>query len=304
MSTFRKPQGVVPFNLKQIETVLKRNGYMLLSQKFDGVRLRVSFKDGKVSLLSRTGKPFPALKDIEASMQKSGMLWLFDGVDIEGELVLKGPDGKELPCEETSGALQRKEQWTGGLNFYPVDCIFEGDLKEPLAQRLLRLSVCLHKGLREAMSRFNVLTVIQFRVSTVQAIMDYYEEFRIQGAEGVVVCDPMAPVKAGKVLGKWKIKPEDNREAIVLRVIEAVSEDKQPKGMIGSLYVRYEDGSEGYVGAGQMTHEERRWYFLHQDYVIGRMIEVKSMEETGKGGMRHPVFRMFRDSEDNKGHKV
>lgn len=308
----RKPQGALDWNEKQVQKVLDKQGYVLGFPKIDGVRLilRVT-PDGEGQLRSRSGKNFPALKDFEAALNANGNLYSLGQsadvpVEYEAELTVTNESGEDLPCEETSGMLQRLEQVRPGklrLRFF--DNAVDGSEAKNYSVRLLRLEL-LRPLLRSAVGRTGAegRVLAGEELTTLEAINQHYEWYRAHGYEGGIYRDPSCPVRAGKVLGMWKRKPHETQDGIITGIVQAVDEQGNKKGMVGSLIVQYEDGTTGRAGAGALTHAERLIYWNKPGRIIGRYCEVKMMEETGKGGKRHPNFLMFRDTVDNKGVKV
>lgn len=311
MPKFRKPQGALEWNQKQIEKVLKQHARIWAYPKIDGVRATIGVDQGnRVYIFSRSGKDFPALRQWIGQLQEHQNTYhmLAMGYEIDVELqVLKGFNGEPHKCEDTSGILQRLEQLDSGLLLVNVFDLIDPEHKEyPLCWRyasLLRYECHnIETAIRDIGSQ--VITLEPVVLFDIEEVDRFYCRQRDFGYEGAIYRDLSCPVRAGKVLGMWKRKPEETQEAIITNLYEAVDEQGNPKGMIGSFGVKYEDGTVGRVGAGAMVHAARVTFWEQPDRIIGRMIEVKMMEEFETGGKRHPNFKMFRDSEDNKGVKV
>lgn len=313
-NSIRKPQGALEWNEKQIQKVLTKSGYVLGFPKIDGVRLIIRhdpYSEGqKVTLRSRSGKNFPALKDLADALNKAAHLFPQRSdvpVEYEGELVVTdGVCGDDLPCEETSGILQRNEQvGLDLLRLYVYERVADGCESVTYPHRALSLRNEWSDLMAALLvSGVHGLLVAYAELRSIQDITAHYDRMRQAGWEGGIYRDPECPVRSGKVLGMWKRKPFETQDGIITGLIEACDEDGNPKGMIGSLVVQYEDGTTGKAGAGALTHDQRVRYWRNPEYILRRYCEVKMMEETGKGGKRHPNFAMFRDTEDNKGVKV
>ncbi|WP_046973412.1 hypothetical protein, partial [Dyella japonica] len=82
-----------------------------------------------------------------------------------------------------------------------------------------------------------------------------------------------------------------------------------PNGRVGSFDVRVltvpegledliEVGQEMRVGAGRLTHEERKYYFEHPDEFIGKISKWKFFAHGMKDKLRIPTHQSFRDSTD------
>lgn len=310
----RKPQGALDWSEKQIAKVLKTSGYVLGFPKIDGCRIIMRIEPysvGQLSLRSRSGKNFPALKEFEEELNKKTkwvkLLASNVPVEYEGEItIINDATGGDLPCEETSGILQRLEQVNHvAIRIRFFDRIEEGQEHHWYCSRLTKLQ-SMRGRLGGLMLTVEADAKVMYatELNSLEEIQWYYEYMREAGYEGGIYRDPRSPVRSGKVLGMWKRKPHETQDGIITGLIEAEDEQGRPKAMIGSLIIQYEDGTTGKAGAGALTHDQRRHFWEHPHLIKGRYCEVKMMEETGKGGKRHPNFYVFRDTEDNKGVKV
>lgn len=310
----RKPQGALDWNDKQVTKVLQTSGYVLGFPKIDGCRIimRVEpYNVGQLSLRSRSGKNFPALKEFEQELNKNAhgvkVMARSIPVEYEGEItIISDVTGEDLPCEETSGILQRLAQVNpANIRIRFFDRVEDGYEHLPYYSRLYSLQA-IRSNLGSLMLTVGADARVLYglELQSEAEINAHYRCMREAGYEGGIYRDPLSPVRPGKVLGMWKRKPHETQDGIITGLIEAEDEQGNPKAMIGSLIVQYEDGTTGKAGAGALTHSQRRYFWEHQHLIKGRYCEVKMMEETGKGGKRHPNFYVFRDTEDNKGVKV
>ena len=311
MTKFTTPRRPSEFNEKAIAKALKAKGLYAMG-KADGVRFQVVIAEdaSEVVIYSRSGKTFRALGIItEALNSEIYRDYRVDlaGWTIECEAVLVDSNANLCTCAETSGSLQRVEQMgLNRLNLYLFDIHHPEktkghDLKERLGNYHQRQQAIRYL---KAVSR-NVFEVEVHEITSMDHLKEAYEAYRKGGWEGLVVTPKGVAYVHGKKAGAgWKMKPEETQEATITEIIEAVDEAGNPKGMAGSFKVTYEDGTEGVVGAGCMTHEERKLCWTYQDLYLGRLIEVKLMEDLSTGGKRHPVFKQWRDSIDDKGVKI
>lgn len=309
---FIQPRRPLEFNEAQILKSIAKNKGIYVSPKADGVRLQIIFAtDGSgVAIRSREDKPFRALADYEAYLNNDHLRdYRVDlaGWTIEAEGIVVDTMASPLNCAATAGTLQRKEQLTLGRL-----CILVFDMHHPEKTKGMDLRERMEDSYQMQQAFYFLKRVAHSirslgvrQVHTMEKVMDAYQWFRAHGYEGAVLTPVGAPYASGKkVAAGWKVKPEETKEATVTGLIEAVSEDGTPKEMIGSLSVAYEDGSKGKVGAGCMAHPERAHYWKNPEEILGRLIEVSSMETNETGGQRHPVFKMFRDDPRFKGVKV
>lgn len=136
----------------------------------------------------------------------------------------------------------------------------------------------------------------------VEEVEDYYEQCLNKGYEGVILRDPQGLTKFGRATVKegayLRMKPQSDKEAICLRLVEAQEnlneaktnalgrtersshkENKVGKGMVGMLVCKdCTTGLEIDIGAGKLTHEERTHYWNNPDEIVGKFIKYRSMD--------------------------
>jgi ATP-dependent DNA ligase len=132
------------------------------------------------------------------------------------------------------------------------------------------------------------------------------------GYEGVIVKDPRAEVRNGKVAGFWKLKPGCGMpgwegDGVVIGYVWGDA-DKANAGKIVGFRVRLEDGSESNAtGLTQAQMEEYTNAVAPWDHTtkiapyIGRIARIEAMERTNGGSLRHPRFIGFRDLDSAQG---
>jgi ATP-dependent DNA ligase len=116
-------------------------------------------------------------------------------------------------------------------------------------------------------------------------IMYYYDKFNDEGYEGIIVRQLMATYERKRSRFIMKFKPKKTDEYEITDVIEAISKDGEPKGMVGAFECVGGDGTTFQIGAGKLKHSERiDLWILHQKYddVIGRICRVQYQSLTNK----------------------
>ena len=143
-----------------------------------------------------------------------------------------------------------------------------------------------------------------------------------QGYEGAVLRDPEAIHKNGRSTktqaGYLRIKPCGDAEGWVVSVDEAMTNNNEQtvnelgrkvrsshkankvgSGMIGALWLKPIGGGEEFkVGAGCMTHEDRKYFFKHPEAILDRIAKYKFFDHGAKDKLRHGRFSCFRNEED------
>lgn len=305
---FIDPRRPLEYNPKQVRAALK-NGPMVAAYKHDGVRLHITCKDGQVFIWSRSKLPFPGLALYGLTIPEAYLSDL-EGYTIEAEAITFDGVGNPKPAAEISGDLQRIKPEVlprGRVTLELFDLHNEETRKWGYLERLEDMS---HKTLRVQRLchklGFAFANHPEFKLChTEEEVSDYYLKARRWGYEGLVVTPSEAPYTSGKkVASGWKLKPEETLEATINGFIEAISKDGTPKSQVGSFEVTFEDGTEGRINAGALTHLERAEVWYNKDTFRGRLCEVNAMERTADGKARHGNFFRWRDTVDNKGVKV
>ena len=148
-----------------------------------------------------------------------------------------------------------------------------------------------------------------------------YRQKREEGHEGLVVKDPQGIYKRGKKSGWWKMKPENEADGIVVglnwgtpglanegkvigfevllesgRVVSAnnISQalmEEFTKTALADEENFYENQSEWEWEQEEMTEKDYTYY--------GWACQIKYMEETPDGSLRHPSFDKWRGTEED-----
>lgn len=165
--------------------------------------------------------------------------------------------------------------------------------------------------------------IIPHVVVTDQSQLDYWESrWLAEGYEGVILRDPYGTYKNGRTTIRensyLRIKRFVQEDAIVLSITEAMENTNPaqtnqlghsersthqanlvPKGMVGSITCRdIKTNSVITIGPGEMSHEDRIYYFNHPDQLIGKTISYKSFPKGVKDKPRFPTFVTIRPSQD------
>lgn len=168
-----------------------------------------------------------------------------------------------------------------------------------------RLLECIADVLDDLFYAAHGAMVLAHRVCHNAAEVEHeYEVQRSNGHEGVMVKNPRALYCAGKRTDHWlKMKPENDADGVIIRIIEAVCGKDQPDlglregdklGRAGSVEVKLEDGSTATPHG--IAHELGEDMWKHPEKYIGQWCEFKYMERDRQGGYRHPTFHRLREA--------
>ena len=160
-----------------------------------------------------------------------------------------------------------------------------------------------------------------FVIHSVAELDALYAQFLEEGYEGIIVRKPSGKHKNGRCTvneGNYlRDKPTDDAEGVVLRLEEAYEnqneaktnelgrtersthqENMVPKGMIGAMWLLTPEGKEVKVGAGKLTHQERKFFWENPEEIIGKIVKYAFLGVGEFNAPRHGRFISFRVAED------
>lgn len=145
-----------------------------------------------------------------------------------------------------------------------------------------------------------------------------YRQKREEGHEGLVVKDPQGIYKRGKKSGWWKLKPENEADGVVVG-LNWGTPGLANEGKVIGFEVLLESGrvvSANNISQALMDEFTKRvkeytaecnaneagcWYMNPYE---GWACQIKYMEETPDGSLRHPSFDKWRGTEDDPTTKM
>lgn len=272
---------------------------ILVSPKLDGIRC-VKL-NGKA--LSRKLLPIPN-NFVRNWIEKN----LPDGID--GELMLSSMQAATF--NEVQSAIMSVD---GEPDF--VFCAFDWYSSLPFRNRFALVSQTPWPMSEQDWLRLRV--VPHEETYSVDRLLEMASEFCAAGFEGAMIRDPNGPYKFGRSTEKegylLKLKSFADEEATVIGVVEQMENTneatvnelgqtkrssakagKVPKGVLGALVCRFDDGTEFEVGSGFTDGERADWWQDASKLEV--RITVKHQPPPGgrKPGEapRFPVFKGFR----------
>lgn len=330
------PCKPVKFNEKAIAAALARSGSLIADIKSDGVRCElviVPAADGKADCyaMSRSDKPLPALVSL-FNEDRGALATLLreslhpTGLIIDGEMLVKGED-----FQTGAGMLRRKTPIeTGRLRYIiygvlPLDHFKNNDKRVTLdvsaCLMQARCEVLIHQ-VKELLPALSWELVQSYDIFDMESLHELYETVRAAGHEGLVIKDPLHPWHRGKKNGWYKMKPEDTIDGRVVGLLWG-TEGKKYEGKVIGFEVELED-NQCVVRADGLTDTQIEEYTLkyieHNTGPIvkpdwpdvvwqpacwesnpfeGFTIQLKFMERTPDGSLRHPKFDMWRGTESD-----
>lgn len=264
---------------------------VIVQPKLDGERCRVVIRDNKITLLSSECNEIISVPHINNYFQK---FFGYEFPEFDGELYLHGLDFSEI-----HSIVSRKEnihEQSELMQLHIFD--FVSDL--PQLTRTHRLDAYGWSG-------SGPLKLVSSRIAfSMSEIMIIYNSFIDLGYEGIIIRHTRAPYVRKRSRFMLKFKPKKDDYYKIIGVNQAISIAGEPLSMIGAFQCQGSDGTPFKIGAGKLTHEERKnlWKdrhtlidsFAHVQYQnitsggvprFGLCIDVtdKNPEETSGGGI-------------------
>lgn len=337
MNIKTNPFKAVSFVRSAIEKALETSGYLIADTKHDGVRGNICVDNtANAAWLSRVSKTIPALEHLNGFDQRWQKLlkddrWIFpDGFMLDGELMVKGAD-----FNTGSGLLRTK--WLKGTNFQYSDKShpWEKGMKNKAPFRLdpAKLQVVLYDiiplDIIESGDDYSVMTLLRLEhvkvalpvlqdhfpevewclsesheVYDMDELEALYRQKREEGHEGLVVKDPQGIYKRGKKSGWWKMKPENEADGIVVG-INWGTPGLANEGKVIGFEVLLESGrvvsanniSQALMEEFTAACDTDTYHLAGINPYEGWACQIKYMEETPDGSLRHPSFDKWRGTE-------
>lgn len=336
MNIKTNPFKAVSYVRSAIEKALETSGYLIADTKHDGVRGNICVDNTANSAwLSRVSKTIPALEHLNGFDQRWQKLlkddrWIFpDGFMLDGELMVKGVD-----FNTGSGLLRTKwvketnAQFSGNLPNYVKKMG-----KQPFHLNTSSLKVVLYDiiplDIIESGDDYNVMTLLRLEhvkvalpvlqdhfpevewcLSESHEVYDMdeldalYRQKREEGHEGLVVKDPQGIYKRGKKSGWWKLKPENEADGVVVG-LNWGTPGLANEGKVIGFEVLLESGrvvsanniSQALMEEFTAACDTDTYHLAGINPYEGWACQIKYMEETPDGSLRHPSFDKWRGTE-------
>ena len=266
----------------------------LASPKLDGIRCIIH--EGNV--LSRSLKP---IRNKYIQEKLSG----YPGLD--GELIVGCPYEGDVLNRTTRGVMSADGEPEFQLHVF--DTLH--DLHAPFRVRLAAIPELPF-----------VAPVPHTLVSNLNDLNKYETLVLDLGYEGAMLRNADAQYKCGRATptegSLWKLKQFSDGELMVNHVLEGVTNinvattdalgrtvrSKHQDGMIPSNQVGTIAGHDCKTGQyleispGKMTQDQRRYYWVARDHIIGKIVKYKSFAYGSIDAPRFATFQGFRDPED------
>lgn len=245
----------------------------IVQPKLDGERCRVTF-DGYATLLSSTEElvtGVPNIADAMEFVQNQGL----DLPELDGELYCHGMDQNQIHSIVSRKYMDTIHPAHEKIKLFIFDVI-TGD---PQLARVNYVEGPLAMTLKDCPC---VEIVPSYVAHNYEDVVEYYNTFIEMGYEGIIVRDMYAPYVRRRATTMMKFKEKRTDTYRVVRFEEAISQDGEAKGMVGAIVCVDEMGTEFKVGAGRLSHMDRKMKWAARPLYVGGLCTVGYQNLTAK----------------------
>jgi len=264
------------------ETGLPCRQHYSWEKKYDGCSVIVVVDlAGEVTFWSRDGKPCTSLGHLAGNFAR-----LRPGTVLFGEAWAYGKEFREI-----SGAFRRKAvQEHLHVKVFDTVSLHEFEQGRSDLPYRVRRDDALHCVHRCGHSRITLANdCMPWEVGELASHpSDAYDGAVAKRWDGLWIAGAGT---GGEVL---KIKNVVDVDLEVIRVEEG---EGKHAGRLGAIVCRYDNGIELRVGTGFSDLQRRAWWLDKYD-IIGRIVRVVGMKDSGKGSLREPRFKGVRHDKD------
>ena len=240
--------------------------------KLDGERCRAIVTGSRVLLLSSTEEIITSVPHLNAHLAN-----LPDG-EYDGELYVHGWTFEEIHSVVSRSVNLHNEYYE--MEFHVFDLV----TPEPFMSRLIDL---MSLNVENAP---NVVKVETLMTHDFEDLMKARERFVAEGYEGIIIRHSDFPYERKRSTGTMKFKPKRRDAYEIIGSIEERDKFGNPKGTLGALVCRGDDGTEFRVGSG-FSAAQRESFWNNLDELVGRFLMVEYQALTpGRGCPRFPIF--------------
>lgn len=264
-----------------------------LTTKLDGNRVIAMKRHGEVQLLSRQGREYEGLSELEDELASAP----FDDICLDGELLADRADGEESKDQflRTQRLARSKGADKRGLRMMCFDVLPAEDFVSqasqiPYSSRRAELESLFSHWRPE---HFKLVEAL-YSGTDVSMIDTLLREKIAASEEGIMINVNSAPYRFDRTKDLLKVKLFKDAD---LEIVGFKEGSNRYSGTLGALVVDY-DGNDVEVGSG-LSDELRDEIWAHREDWLGRTAIVQYFEETtnqrGGKSLRFPVYLDWRE---------
>jgi len=267
--------------------------------KIDGFRLITYISaDGNYICLSRNGKQVKLAEELLAEdiakfyERNKSYIQSLGSIALDGELF--SSDWNTTMAFQPGAKYMPSKAQLAKVKYYVFDLLEKPDLQQIIHTPYIQRKKLLKGKLGNVKYKHIVYlpekqTPKSNNLGIDSILAELAQHLIKKGFEGLVAKQHNSPYEQGKRTKYWiKFKQFKTLDLLCVGIEPS---DKNPNEL-GAIIVEYK-GKTVKVGSG-FTKEQRQHYLQHPEEIVGKIVEVKYMEETKDGSLRHPVFVRIR----------
>ena len=219
----------------------------LVQPKLNGERCRVIREEGICLLLSSTEELILSVPHIQQ--------WCLSHLPLgewDGELYVHGWSWAEI-----HGVVGRTTNLHENYEAMELHLFDWPSRNEPQLMRLVEL-----RKMFSSLSKGGPLRYVRSEVAhTLEDVYQLYDRFIGEGYEGFIIRELSAPYERKRSGAMMKFKPKQTDHYEIVSIYEAISENGTSKGMLGGFNCIDDMCTLFSVGAGKLSHDERKNYW-------------------------------------------
>lgn len=232
----------------------------IIQPKLDGERCRALISGDNVTLVSSEMNEITSVPHINSAVRA---LHLHD-MELDGELYVHG-----WLFEEIHSVVSRKANLHPRfqqMQFHIFDYVDEQQ-NDIQGKRIM--------GLNDLKLTHPLLPVPYNIAQNLSEIMEYYKRYLDLDYEGIIIRNIFYPYERKRSTGIMKFKPKKLDHYQIIQCLEAVDKEGNPKDMLGAFECIGSDGTVFNVGAGTLSHDERKEIWQNRDTYSNMACEVQ-----------------------------
>lgn len=238
----------------------------IVQPKLDGIRAR-SMDAYIWKLQSSTAIYLPSVPHIEEAIKQFNEVTGNQGL-LDGELYTHGMTFSEIESIACRSVNLHDDYYS--LEYHVFDLI----LPLPDIKRQILLDTLFetynrkvsHSPIKRVKTMF-AYSVHELYEHTVPYITDGYEGFIVRNHKAIYV-----EKRSNQIM---KFKPKKNDIYQIIDVLPAISQTGETLDMVGTFVCKAAEEQQFNVGAGKLTHAQRRAILSNKDSVIGKWLNVR-----------------------------
>lgn len=255
----------------------------IVQPKLDGERCRAEIRNGFVTLASSTDEIIVSVPHIVYTLEELFKAFSIADIELDGELYIHGKSQEEI-----HGIISRKYQNTLHEDYASIEYhIFDIVNDKTQIERVLELEK-LSELIKCSEVPF-IKVVKSTLVNSIDEINSLFNTYIDLGYEGIILRNHPARYVRKRTTNMMKFKPKKFDYYQIVDFIEAETEDRVLKNMLGAI-VCYDGITKFKVGAGTLTHDERINIWRDKDLYKNCFVKIGYQSLTSKNNVpKHGV---------------